>query len=185
MGTPTFFPNGSPTVQPVPQQPIYQNRPQMVQPVRPVVSPVVQPVKNSALQPVVQTPVQPAPQNKNIHAGIPSKQLTEVNSVLSQKREAPKPSAQIITEINKISHLDRNGLIPEDPAEWSDETHNMSIDKSGTLVKYVGTAPYIALPDTVKMIGKFAFRGNITIKRIVMPDSVRVIDKYAFADCRS
>ncbi len=65
-----------------------------------------------------------------------------------------------------------------------DDVNNMAIAKNGTLlIKYIGTNEAIHIPDGIVYIGKYAFRGNTSAKKIIMSDSVKTVDKFAFAHC--
>ena len=57
--------------------------------------------------------------------------------------------------------------------------------ENGELIKYVGDASDIVIPDSVTGIGDYAFHRNYNLKSVVIPDSVTHIGNYAFADCRN
>ena len=60
-------------------------------------------------------------------------------------------------------------------------------------VKYIGDYAFdgcgslqqIVLPDTVKYIGAWAFQGCISLQQVTIPNSVTVIDNFAFEGCTS
>ncbi|MCR5268031.1 MAG: leucine-rich repeat domain-containing protein [Lachnospiraceae bacterium] len=52
-----------------------------------------------------------------------------------------------------------------------------------TLVKYLGHASDLTLPDTIQTIGKDAFSENASLRNVVIPDTVRTIDYAAFENC--
>ena len=104
------------------------------------------------------------------------------------KAESPaekKPAAKITAE-QVVSELKELGGIDEADVEniVIDDINNMAINsKTGTLVKYIGTTEAIKIPDSITTIGKYAFRGNETLRKIVMADSVKIVDKFAFCHC--
>ena len=51
------------------------------------------------------------------------------------------------------------------------------------LTKFNGNAEEVAIPKGVKVIGKKAFFGNKTIRKVTLPDSVKEIGTSAFQDC--
>ncbi|MBQ9495768.1 MAG: leucine-rich repeat protein [Treponema sp.] len=53
-----------------------------------------------------------------------------------------------------------------------------------TLVAYKGSSADVTVPNTVKTIGKKAFYGNKTIKRITLPNGLEKIEEDAFAGTR-
>lgn len=57
------------------------------------------------------------------------------------------------------------------------------IDKNGKLTNYVGSEPIVVIPDTVKVIGRYAFSGHNEIKSIVFPTGLLKIENYAFSGC--
>lgn len=54
--------------------------------------------------------------------------------------------------------------------------------RSGTLIKYNGSASDVVVPDTVSIIGSQAFSGT-AVQTVKIPDSVHTIEAYAFSDC--
>ena len=52
------------------------------------------------------------------------------------------------------------------------------------LVKYTGAEENLTVLSGVTSIGKEAFAGNNTLKKVILPDTVRKIDFAAFEDCK-
>ena len=52
-----------------------------------------------------------------------------------------------------------------------------------TLTAYLGSDTFIAVPDTITVIGEEAFKGNTTLAGVEIPDSVTSIAYNAFKDC--
>ena len=104
-----------------------------------------------------------------------AKTISPVKPIQKTKESDAKIISDIQEEIGEIEDVESIVI---------DDTNNMAINtKTGTLVKYIGTTEAIKIPDTITTIGKYAFRGNETLKKIVMSDSVRVVDKFAFCHC--
>jgi hypothetical protein len=59
------------------------------------------------------------------------------------------------------------------------------IIKGTELVKYIGMADEIDIPDGIKRIGTGAFWNNTTIKKIILPDSLECIAGDAFVYCEN
>lgn len=59
---------------------------------------------------------------------------------------------------------------------------DFQIDK-GKLVKYIGTASSVTIPDSVKVIGTEAFAGNTSLTAISIGKNVTEIEYGAFKDC--
>lgn len=57
--------------------------------------------------------------------------------------------------------------------------------KGSTLVNYTGKASVVAIPTSVKTIGKEAFKGHTELVRVDIPAYVEAIEYNAFADCTS
>ena len=84
----------------------------------------------------------------------------------------------------RIAELYMDEDIERDETARIDDVNNMALGKDGTLlIKYIGTNEEIKIPSNITTIGKYAFRGNESAKRIIMSDSVKVVDKFAFAHC--
>ncbi len=67
-----------------------------------------------------------------------------------------------------------------------DETkisRNFIIDENGKLTNYVGYEPIVVIPDTVKVIGRYAFSGHNEIKSVIFPKELLKIESYAFSGC--
>ncbi|MBR6243151.1 MAG: leucine-rich repeat domain-containing protein [Ruminococcus sp.] len=126
-------------------------------------------------------------------------------NVFDYGKTAPPP-VSIVRPDGTVGYAPPPVIVPEVPADDSDiigfdedellelqleasspdpvsDDNNMFIDKNGTLVKYIGTTETILIPDRVRTIGKYAFRSNETVKKIIMGSSVTLVDKFAFAHC--
>ena len=96
----------------------------------------------------------------------------------SNKNEKMHFSSERIAELYKDQDIER------DETARIDDVNNMALGKDGTLlIKYIGTNEVIKIPSNITTIGKYAFRGNESAKKIIMSDSVKVVDKFAFAHC--
>ena len=85
---------------------------------------------------------------------------------------------------DRIAELYKDEDIERDETARIDDVNNMALGKDGTLlIKYIGTNEVIKIPSNITTIGKYAFRGNESAKKIIMSDSVKVVDKFAFAHC--
>lgn len=74
-------------------------------------------------------------------------------------------------------------LIPSEPTD-ADTASTTDFQINGTtLVKYVGTAITVSIPDTVKVIGEEAFLDNAAVYSVIIPDSVEEISYAAFSGC--
>ena len=51
------------------------------------------------------------------------------------------------------------------------------------IIKYLGRAKNVVIPDGIKIIGEFAFKDKTAIEKISFPDSVRIIEESAFERC--
>lgn len=71
----------------------------------------------------------------------------------------------------------------------SKETHSVSDESrdfviiDDVLVKYVGNAQIVNIPNNVKIIGKCAFKDHTKITKIIFHDSIKLIDESAFERC--
>ena len=52
-----------------------------------------------------------------------------------------------------------------------------------TLVKYIGKASSVSIPDNVKTIGREAFAGNQNLTLVKLGQNVKIIEQGAFQDC--
>lgn len=55
----------------------------------------------------------------------------------------------------------------------------------GVLTSYNGSNKNVIVPDSVRIIGECAFRGNMSIISVSLPESVVAIEKSAFMHCHS
>lgn len=62
--------------------------------------------------------------------------------------------------------------------------NNFDIVK-GVLKRYTGSEQNVVVPDTVSVIGEYAFGKNSQVKTVVLPDSVTEIQTKAFVDCKN
>lgn len=76
-----------------------------------------------------------------------------------------------------------NGKAYEVGMEEQKVCKGFTIDKNGKLTNYVGSEPIVAIPDTVKVIGRYAFSGHNEIRSIVFPKGILKIESYAFSGC--
>ena len=53
----------------------------------------------------------------------------------------------------------------------------------GILIKYAGEAEVKSIPDTIKVVGSYAFAGNKKLKNVMIPSSVSVIQNSSFEGC--
>ena len=64
-----------------------------------------------------------------------------------------------------------------------DSNEEMRISEDGVLLEYLGNSETLTIPERIKNIGKYAFYGNKTLKRVVMKETVKHILQFAFAGC--
>lgn len=57
--------------------------------------------------------------------------------------------------------------------------------EDGVLIGYTGWEKAVVIPDTVEIIGEFAFRENAYLESVVIPDSVKQIERFAFKGCHA
>ena len=123
---------------------------------------------------------------------IAKKPAVENKSAEKVAAEVKKPDNKVVekkTSSKTISREKFDELYSDKDVEQVetveiDDINNMALAKNGTLlIKYIGTNEVVHIPDTITTIGKYAFRGNKTAKRIVMSDSVKIVDRFAFAHC--
>ena len=55
--------------------------------------------------------------------------------------------------------------------------------RSGTLIRYRGTAPVVTIPQGISMIGTAAFQSCASVREITLPEGIMRIEELAFADC--
>ena len=93
-----------------------------------------------------------------------------------------------ITNIGEIPFAGCGGfkritVDPENTVYDSRDNCNALIESSTDTLLFACVNTFI--PDTVKIIDKFAFANLMDIKNIEIPDSVEIIREYAFTDCGS
>lgn len=81
-----------------------------------------------------------------------------------------------------IDHLISNFFVSEATRIESDEERDFIIIQD-TLVKYVGNARIVYIPNSVRIIGKDAFKNQTKITKIIIPESVEEIQESAFERC--
>ena len=59
------------------------------------------------------------------------------------------------------------------------------INENGVLTGYEGTAAEIVIPNSVTSIGRSAFSGCSSLKKVTIPGSVTSIEDFAFSGCQS
>ena len=76
-----------------------------------------------------------------------------------------------------------------EPSETLDENltcNDQDFDiKDCVLIKYLGKAEAVKVPDGVTKINDFAFEGNSTITSVVLPQGLQVIGNSAFCMCKN
>lgn len=83
-----------------------------------------------------------------------------------------------------IDDLCTHFLVKNSETEISNADRDFLIEDS-TIVKYLGNAPIVNIPNGVKRIGKFAFKDKTQIKEITFPEGLEIIDEHAFERCIS
>ncbi len=56
--------------------------------------------------------------------------------------------------------------------------------RDGVLEAYTGREEFLNVPDGIHTIGEGAFKGCVSVKRIVLPGGLRRIEEGAFKGCR-
>lgn len=83
---------------------------------------------------------------------------------------------------NFIDRLISQFFIPADARSESDDEKDFIIIQ-GVLVKYVGTANIVTVPEKVDIIGRNAFKDQTKITKIILPDHISEIQEGAFERC--
>ncbi len=81
-----------------------------------------------------------------------------------------------------IDSLCARFLVKEGETEISDAERDFLVDGS-TLIKYLGSAPIVKIPEGVKVIGPQAFKDRTQITQITLPNSLETIEDQAFERC--
>ncbi|MDO4864590.1 MAG: leucine-rich repeat domain-containing protein, partial [Ruminococcus sp.] len=138
-------------------------------------APLARDLKTDAVKPVAESRFG---HKKPTDFGAQLDDATEKPSKKSGKNDKMHYSSERIAELYKDQDIER------DETARIDDVNNMALGKDGTLlIKYIGTNEVVKIPSNITTIGKYAFRGNESAKRIIMSDSVKVVDKFAFAHC--
>ena len=58
-----------------------------------------------------------------------------------------------------------------------------SLTENDKLVKYLGNAPIVNIPEGVKIVGQNAFKDKTHITDVTFPDGLEFIDSHAFERC--
>ena len=74
--------------------------------------------------------------------------------------------------------------VPVSDAEAVEPASDFQMEGS-KLLKYVGTAEAVSIPDGVKEIGEEAFAGNDNLVKVTIGGQVEKVGYRAFADCRN
>ena len=102
------------------------------------------------------------------------------NGASTEETVTESTSEVSVTEEPVTDGTEAEEAVVEDLVE--EETLIFEIEDD-VLKKYNGEEEEVTVPDGVKEIGKKAFEGNKSIKKIILPDSVETISSCAFADC--
>ena len=81
-----------------------------------------------------------------------------------------------------IDKLVSKFLVTENTKTESDDTRDFLI-QDGILVKYVGNAQIVKIPNRVTSIGKYAFKDKTRIVKLLFSDNIEAIDEGAFERC--
>ena len=68
-------------------------------------------------------------------------------------------------------------------SEWNGDCDPSFVIDGKTLIKYKGDAPIVEIPNEVAEIGKGAFKGCLTIQKLMLSKNVRIIQQDAFRKC--
>ncbi len=79
-----------------------------------------------------------------------------------------------------------NTVVDSNNQYYSSDEYGVLFNKDKTtLIQYLGdnTRASYAIPDSVTIVGSYAFNNSDNLENITIPDSVTTISEYAFADC--
>lgn len=76
-----------------------------------------------------------------------------------------------------------NGYLVDEVHAENSSLEDFTINSSGYLTAYTGTAETVVIPDGVKEISYRAFYGCTTVKKVIIPEGVTSIGIYAFQGC--
>lgn len=85
---------------------------------------------------------------------------------------------------NFIDKLISQFFISDNTRSESDDEKDFIIIQD-VLVKYVGSAPIVAIPEKVNIIGRNAFKNQTKITKVILPDNICEIQESAFERCIS
>ena len=68
---------------------------------------------------------------------------------------------------------------------YSENIEPRYIMENGTLIEYSvsNTNEVFTIPEGCVVVGKYAFSGNESIKKVIFPDTVKYIESFAFENC--
>ena len=72
--------------------------------------------------------------------------------------------------------------MPASVSQASTKVGDFEMD-GDTLIRYTGTEENLTILNGVRNIGKEAFAGNTSLKKVIIPDTVKNIDFAAFENC--
>ena len=81
-----------------------------------------------------------------------------------------------------INELCTQFMVKSDQTEISDSQRDFLIEND-KLVKYLGNAPIVNIPEGVKIVGQNAFKDKTHITDVTFPDGLEFIDSHAFERC--
>ena len=85
---------------------------------------------------------------------------------------------------NFIDKLISQFFVSEDTRSESDDEKDFIIIQD-VLVKYVGNAHIVTIPEQVNIIGRNAFKNQTKITKVILPEHIREIQESAFERCIS
>jgi len=108
----------------------------------------------------------------------------------SQSESVASSTAASSQSSQAESYMPSSSATSDTDTKSNDEYKYKIVDGSVTIVKYIGSATDVVIPDTiaglpVKVIGEGAFKENKTIKNLVISDNIITIEKYALFKCFS
>ncbi len=98
-------------------------------------------------------------------------------------------SLEYVGEYGLITMLPTSGISQDvflEKGAFNYSNYYENVDEDGfviisdVLIKYIGSAPNVTIPDTIGLIDSYAFYENESVTSVAMNDSVYVIGDYAF-----